>query len=238
MNLSRVFVAPVQFFRRFVRNERGVALIEFAFAFPILFLLIFGGIEVVRLMLIHQKLEKSGYVLGDVITQYLPAQTDPAGSNEISVVEMTDNVFPLFTRTMDSYGAAADQMVIVTSLQRVTPDTKIRWQIAGGGTLADAAVVSVTNGLAPGAIDAGVKDTIALFATAPTEKASIDAMADAANVVVVEVFYMYRPILQTVLQGVGGASGFNFFLSNQVYSKRMYFSPRNGVMRKLPPTFF
>lgn len=234
----------------FLRSKHGVALIEFAIVFPFFFLLLFGGIEVTRLILIQQKLEKAGYVLADIATQYTPA-TLTAAAGEVSVAEITNNVFAQLSRIMDPYDDSTRQAAIMTSVEKLNGNLFIRWQIAGGGSLSGCdseptqnCVLSIVNNLAPSAITAAVSgtrpggtfanDAATLAGVVPTQTGSV-------NLVVSEVFYRYDPILQSLLQGVGGAStgvgGFNFFLPSRIYIKRTYFVPRNGPLLALPPAF-
>lgn len=236
-------------FTRFVRSDHGVALIEFAIVFPFFFLLLFGGIEVTRLILIQQKLEKAGYVLADVVTQYNPA-TLTAAAGEVSVAEITNNVFPQLNRIMSPYADSTRQAAIMTSVEKLNGNLFIRWQIAGAGSLSGCdsqptpvCVRSVVNDFAPSDITPAVRGTTPSFPAA--ESAAIvgfsPTVTNSANFVVSEVFYRYEPILQPLLQGVGGvstrAAGFNFFLPPRIYVKRTYFVPRNGSLLALPPTF-
>ncbi len=88
--------------KRFIKNEKGVALIEFALILPILFLLTFPMIDYSRYILLQQKIIKTAYVLGDSITisrpiDALTVQDDPDGENGINqdatylVTELFDN---------------------------------------------------------------------------------------------------------------------------------------------------
>jgi Flp pilus assembly pilin Flp len=233
--------------RRFLRQNEGVALIEFVLIFPFIFLLLFGSIETVRLMYIQQKLEKAGYVIADVITRYSPA-ANPLVAGQISEAEMNANIFPILGRLMSEFKDPTKQAAIVTSIQKQAGVKRIMWQIAspsGGSTDntltgCDAqapanCVLSVVNGLSPGAITGAVVNTPTAFPAA--EEGVLATMPDGENLIVSEVFFYYRPILQTVLQATGGAFGTSFFLTPRIYIKRTYFVPRNGDLLKLPPTF-
>ena len=236
--------------KRLLSDRRGVALIEFALSFPFLFLLLFGGIEITRLLLIQQRLERSGYVVADITTQYLPASTSTGAgpSGEINVTEMRNNVFPQLSRIMGTYSASKDQAIIVTSLRRTGGKLKIQWQIASSAdtlTGCDSesppnCVKSIVNGLAPGSIGLSVKGTDAAF---PSDETTILAnLPNNSNMIVSEVFYHYRPLLRNLLQGVGEAGGngfasFRFYLKERNYIKRTYFAPRSGDLLTLPPTF-
>lgn len=234
---------------RFARSHHGVALIEFAIVFPFFFLLLFGGIEITRLILIQQKLEKAGYVLADIVTQYNPA-TATGAAGEVSVTEITSNVFPQLSRIMNPYADTGRQAAIITSVEKLNGNLFIRWQIAGAGSLSGCdsqptptCVRSVVNNLAPAAITGAVRGTTPSFPGPESAAIAgfVPTASNSGNFVVSEVFYRYEPILQSLLQGVGGVStgvgGFNFFLPARIYVKRTYFTPRNGSLLALPPTF-
>lgn len=235
---------------RFVRSQQGVALIEFAIIFPFFFVLLFGGIEIARLILIQQKLEKAGYVLADITTQFSPATlTNAAG--EISVAELNTNVFPQLDRIMNPYSASNNQVAILTSLEKVNGNLSIRWQIAGGGSLSgcdnatpQTCVRSIVNNLVPASISPAVRGTTPSFPSAEAALIAgfVPSINPRGNIIVSEVFYRYQPILQPLLQNVGaaggtGVGGFNFFVPPRIYVKRTYFTPRNGNLFDLPPSF-
>ena len=246
--------------KRFLDHRGGVALIEFAIVFPVFFLLLFGGIEINRLILIQQKLEKAGYVIADIVTQYTPATT--AGlTGEISENEITTRVFP---QMMGIYSEPARQVAILTAV-RVSGASAgrtltIDWQIAGGGNMTSGTcdgltpstcAVSIVNGIAPSAIAAGVRGTAA-FTSGDPESAAARALilalpeqpsATDYTIVVNEVFYFYQSLLGTLVEDVGAAGGggivgYNFGLPPKIYVKRTYFIPRNeSRFFDLPPTF-
>ena len=56
----------------FAKCERGVAFIEMALSIPLLFILFFCTIEVSRLLMILQKLEKTTSAIADVVGQANP----------------------------------------------------------------------------------------------------------------------------------------------------------------------
>lgn len=240
--------------KQLLAHQEGVALIEFAMVFPFLMLLLLGGIEISRLILIQQKLEKAGYVIADITSQYLPA-TPAAVAGEISHAELTTNVFPILSRIMSPYDDSADQSVILTSVIKPAYGAmRIAWQVAGGGTLngCDTQPVpecakSIVNGLSPGEITASgdaLKDTVTAF---PAEINTILSgyvvpASHPVNFIVSEVFHFYRPMLQNELQSIGGAGGsgimgFDYFVPPRIYVKRTYFVPREISLFHLPPTF-
>lgn len=241
--------------KRLVGHQQGIALIEFAMVFPFFMLLILGGIEISRLILIHQKLEKAGYVLADVTSQFTAATAVPA-AGQISHAELTNNVFPILSRIMSPYDNAADQVAILTSVRKTgTSSMEIAWQVAGGGTLngcdtqaIPVCATSIVNGKSPGQITA---DGIALRGTPTAFPAQINtiligysptASTGDLNFIVSEVFYFYQPLLMMELQSIGtaggtGMMGFNYFIPPRIYVKRTYFAPRELRLFDLPPTF-
>lgn len=249
--------------KRFLEHRGGVALIEFAIVFPVFFLLLFGGIEINRLILIQQKLEKAGYVIGDIVTQYTPATTRGL-AGEINVNEITTRVFPQLNRMMGIYSEPARQVAILTAVRVSGPTAgrtlTIDWQIAGGGNMtsgtcdglaSSTCARSIVNGIAPSAISVGVRGTRA-FSSGSAESAAARALilglpqqpsASDYTIIVNEVFYFYQSLLGSLVgdmgaAGGGGIVGYNFGLPPKMYVKRTYFIPRNeSHLFDLPPTF-
>lgn len=241
--------------KRLVSHQQGVALIEFAMVFPFFMLIILGGIEISRLILIHQKLEKAGYVIADITSQYATATAVPA-AGQISHAELTNNVFPILSRIMSPYNNAANQVAILTSVRKTNVGTmQIAWQVAGGGTLNGCdtqappnCAVSIVNGKSPAQITA---DGLALRGTPTAFPAQINTILTGyypsstggdINFIASEVFYYYQPLLMTQLQSIGtaggtGMMGFDYFIPPRIYVKRTYFVPRDIHLFDLPPTF-
>jgi hypothetical protein len=238
---------------RMLRDERAVAMIEFAMVFPIFILLLFGGIEITRAMLIHLRVERASFVIADVVTQMTPA-TNPFVPGQLNEAQMDGNIFPHFKRVMglNTLGNNANQAIIITSIFKDPVNgAVIKWQRASAvDTLAGCdtqptpnCVRSIVNDLAPGDITGAVVNTPANFlAMSAADRAFITSMPDGSNIIVTEVFFKYRPILRSLLQGVGAAGGtgimgFRFFLQDRIYIKRSYLAPRAGNNLYLPPTF-
>lgn len=223
--------------RQFLADRRAIALIEFAIVFPFLFVLLFGAIELGRNSLIAQRVEKAGFVLSDIASQYPPA-TGERRADEISEAALASDVFAQLQTMMGGYYSGDKQRVILTGLRREGGVVRIKWQKEGGGGLSDG-VVSSVNGAGPGAINGGVRDTVATFAGDTEAQTFISQMAPGEMVIVGEVFYRYEPILTALLQGVTQATGDRntFFLSPRTIVKRMFFRPRNGDLICLPGTF-
>lgn len=227
----------LNFMRQFLADRYAIALVEFAIVFPFLFVLLFGAIELGRNSLIAQRVEKAGFVLSDIASQFPPA-TGERRSDEISQTALASDVFAQLQTMMGGYYSADKQRVILTGLRREGGVVRIKWQKEGGGNFSDG-VTSSVNGLGPGAINGNVRDTVASFSGDTQAQDFIAQMAPGEMIIVGEVFYRYEPILTALLQNVTRATGDRntFFLSPRTIVKRMFFRPRNGDLICLPDSF-
>ena len=158
----------VKTLRRYLASERGVAAVEFALVSPILFMLLLGGVEVGRYILVHQKVEKMAYSVSDVISQL---ENVTAGD--------VDTVFGAATQFMNPYDDfESNGRLILSSVHKdsADPDQEVRWQCEGGGTM------SATS---------RVGDPASGAATLPGNL----ALEDDDNVIVSEAFFTYQPVL-------------------------------------------
>jgi hypothetical protein len=62
--------------KRFLRDRRGNSVIEFAFMFPILILLLFGAIEITNMIMVNRKVVATAQSLADLVAQYEEVTTD------------------------------------------------------------------------------------------------------------------------------------------------------------------
>ena len=159
----------LKFLGRYRKNEYGVAAVEFALVSPILFLLLLGGVEVGRYILVHQKVEKMAYSVSDIVSQM-----EAVTSGDVDVV------FGAATELMNPYDEYETRGTLFLSSVHKDPDDAdqlIRWQCQGGGSMvAESAVGDPISGGAatlPGNLD----------------------LDDDDNVIVAEAFYTYRPVL-------------------------------------------
>lgn len=228
-----MIISPVKLrAKSFFSNQKGLALVEFAFVAPLLLVLFFGVFELTRYILILQKVERSAYATSNIVSQYLPAQNptiDPV--NEISKNVMDSAVFPQVGRMLDSFYAPDNTRSIVTSVvKNASGTTTINWQIASGETFNDA--VSIVNGLPANSITPAVKDTQATFSGDAAILAETAGMTIGENLIVVEVFYHYEPIVSDILARFGSPS-----LAQRTIVSRSYTMPRQGNLLYLPPDF-
>lgn len=221
--------------RSLISNQGGLALVEFAFVAPLLLALIFGVVELTRYIIILQKVERTTYALSNIIVQYLPAQYPTVSpGNEVSEDNIRSNAFDQITKMMEPYDSSADINAIVTSVVKTAAaapnDKVIKWQVAGGGSLSNGDTFSIVNGLAPGAVNPGVRDTVATFNA--DIQTTLATMQQGENFIVVEVFYNYRPIVSDILTRFGAPS-----LAQTTMVSRNFAMPRQGNLLDLPPNF-
>ena len=218
--------------QRLRADQRGLAFIEFALLTPFILLILFGGIELTRFMLVVQKLDKTAYALANITAQYVPATADRR-DGEINVNEMNTVVFRQFAALMEPYDAAANGSVIMSSIRRERDVIRIKWQIASPG-YTDGETVSAVSGLTPAGVNgagAALRDRAASF----TGDAALEmtGMLGYENMIVSEVFFRYQPILSRVLQRLQ----LPLQLGDTTLVRRLYARPRIGNLICLPPTF-
>lgn len=109
---------------RFICGAEGVGLIEFAFALPVLLVLLAGVIEMTRFVLANQKVNKTANSLADFLGQ----QEDPGGFN----INTLDSAFSKLLDPFDSSKAR----YIVTGIELGEDGTTpmIVWQKPSGGS--------------------------------------------------------------------------------------------------------
>lgn len=222
-----------RFFTRLIRSQQGVALMEFVLVSPFILLVLFGGIELTRYMLVVQKVDKSAYALANLTTQYTPASA-ARREGEMNANEMTNTVFGQFQALMNPYDAATNGSAIVSSIRRERDTVRIKWQIASPGGYNDAETLSAVSGLSPATVNASgaaLRDRAASFSGEIA--ADMGNMLGYENMIVSEVFFRYRPILSGVLAGLH----LPFQLGETTLVRRIYSRPRNGNLICLPPTF-
>lgn len=107
------------------KDDRGVVLIELAIAAPVLILLIFGGIELARYILTHQKVSRLASSAADITSQ---GQT----ITELGI----QNIFASTEHVSGSLNFETRGFMILTAVSKVgdNPPT-VDWQRTYGATL-------------------------------------------------------------------------------------------------------
>jgi len=221
--------------------REGVAFIEFAFVAPFLLLLLFGGIELARYILIAQRLDAATGMLATVVSQYEPATDNTKEDGKLHQDYLSTDVFPLARRVMlpcdEQTDCAArfsstynypEYVAILTAVRRESDGLKVKWQMGGGGSYGG--VASLINGGGPNnPPNAGVKDG-AVTVTGET-RTLLNNMRLGEVIIVAESFYNYTPLYQTLLERLGWRPE-----AAQMY-RAVYMPPRKGDLICLPPTF-
>jgi hypothetical protein len=208
----------MQLIRAWLRCQKAVAYIEFAFVAPFLFMLVLGGVEVTRYALILARLDKATYDMANIIAQEIPA-TNPPTTNEISVARVEDALSNM-SRLITPYDASERQIATVTSLQRVGGQTLVQWRIDGGGSFAGA----------PSMIAGEIGANAGFTGPRATDiDAQLITMIEGENMLVIETAYAYEPLLEPVLD----AFGLEF--AARTFRREHFFAPRLGLLLHLPP---
>ena len=150
------------------KNREGTILVETAMAMPILVLILTGGFEVTRFVLLHQKLDRAASSMGDLISQ-APSLTE----------SQITQIFGAMQYVLSPFDNSANQLVVVTSIGRNGNNPPhINWQRTGAGTLnVDLTTAGIGTGTQTPNLPAGF---------------TVDA---GDTVIVAEVFYNYAPFL-------------------------------------------
>jgi Flp pilus assembly protein TadG len=153
------------------RCQRGVAATEFALAIPFLVLLLLGGFELSRYVILHQKLEKVAYTIADVVSQ-----------SEVITIAQLDQAVLAAGQIMEPFSFTQSGVVFVSSVYQNTGAVPtVRWQYSGGGILAAASALGIVGAVAtmPNGLVLNNKD----------------------NIIVCEVFFRYTPLFSGGILG-------------------------------------
>jgi len=185
---------------RLTRSERGATIVEMGLGLPLILLLGFGGLETARYVLTVMRLNQIAY-----------AVADNAGRVRHALDETDVDDIMLGAKLMGGSDFAANGRIVLSDLEQRTTTTNtnttalkqwIRWQRCAGalnksssyGGPIDANGAAVTNLSATTNSDHGAVET----------KSTIDGMgpsgqqiaaAGGTAVMVVEVFYTYKPLI-------------------------------------------
>lgn len=143
-------VSVVSLFKNMRRNEQGVAYIEFALVLPILLLLLGGVIDITRLVLIHSKVDKAVFTVGDLVTQISQeaAKNDPNIHCKV-IKQLQDNVITAIMRpfaaqvgTYGNYDFAVTSVLGTYKAGNPNGPTKnmIEWRYDRGTQMTDSKV--------------------------------------------------------------------------------------------------
>lgn len=182
--------------KSFIRNHRGVAMVEFAMILPILLLLAAGSFEVARYALILQKLDRIVATLSDLVAR--------SGDDALSALEVT-NIMDSALFMAQPFDFSADSILILTSVQGRTAQAP---EILSQRTLGSISGVA-----------SGIGTTIGGNAVLPTAFADVgsgETLSNGETLIVAEAVYNYSPYL---------IGSLGFFGDMKIY-RDAYFRPR------------
>lgn len=112
--------------RQYIREEEGLAAVEFALMLPMLFTLFYGGMEMTRYILITQKVEKMAHAAADVTAQ----------SRTVTNASL-DQLMAATANIMEPFDVGANSRVVISSLYRGVgqASARVNWKYYGGGTM-------------------------------------------------------------------------------------------------------
>lgn len=121
--------------RLHLRNDRGGVMIEFGFAMPVLVLLMLGGVELGRYVLLHQKLDRTAMTVSDLVARVQTVSVDDV-----------DTIFTAANLVMAPFDLADHGRVFVSSVKEDSGSPKVIWQRSGAGTLSISSEVGSQGG--------------------------------------------------------------------------------------------
>lgn len=139
-------------------GQRGVAATELALVFPILLILLLGGMDMTRYLLYQQKIDRITFSISDMVAQ----------SASVTKVQLNDIVLAA-GQIMQPFTFGSNGVVIVSSVYKDPNQAypTIRWQYVGGGGLARSSKVGIVNGTPklPGGLTLNDKDNVIITET-------------------------------------------------------------------------
>lgn len=116
---------------RLRRNERGLALIEFAYSMPVLMLLGFTGVEIANLAIANMRVSQIAMTVADNLSR--AKQSVPLGLPQLREVDINDTLLGARIQGGDSLNILVNGRIIVSSLQRNAAGRQtILWQRCKG----------------------------------------------------------------------------------------------------------
>lgn len=102
---------------RLRRSEKGLAALEMALFAPVLSLLLLGGYDVARFVSIRASVDKVGFSVADVTSQY----------KELNATAMRQ-VFMVTAASLPSYTSGSNGVTVLTSVYLDGTTPKVKWQ--------------------------------------------------------------------------------------------------------------
>lgn len=153
--------------RRLVRNRDGGIAVEFALIIPIMVALLLGGVDIVRFVIINQKMDRVAGFIGDFVAR------------ERSLDESNfDEFFAAAQHIAKPYDLESGGILYISGIGGGPgdehDDAEVLWQRAGAGTLSQSSSVGEVG-------------------DAPTLPAGLP-VAEGQGLIVTEIFYRFDPL--------------------------------------------
>lgn len=161
----------IHFLRRFTRDEHGLAFIEFAFLLPILMTLFYGIVEVSRLVQMNQKIGNASHQMVDLINQNM--------NLSLNLLDAYTDTLPAMVAPYDANGVGV--VISCIKVEEGTTDPITQWQYVGGTKPR------------PSRISGGKNQ--------PPDPSKIPPLVESDQIITVEIFLDYRPILDNDVVG-------------------------------------
>jgi Flp pilus assembly protein TadG len=113
--------------RKLHADSRGIAMVEFGFALPILITLTFGTVELSRYVLLHQKLDRIAMTIAD-----LAAQSEELAETDVG------NILAAVSHIGQPFDVDSTGLVILTSVSRSGNQITVDWQRRNAGAVIEA----------------------------------------------------------------------------------------------------
>lgn len=150
---------------QFIRSGEGVSLVEFALVLPMLVLVLLGGFEIARFMLLNQNLSRLATNTSDLVSR-----TDSISADEI------DQVFEAARHILSPFALGTQGTIFVSSVSVEGVTTPmVNWQHSSAAMPTVSSAVGVPG--EPATLPQGLE------------------LREDQDIIVAEVFYDYEPFL-------------------------------------------
>lgn len=113
------------FLRRFLREDRGSVFIELGMAMTVLLVLILGGAEIARFVLLQQKLDRIAMTMGDLVSR-----------GQVLTETEVNNIFAAAGHLAEPFDFGERGAVVLTAVGRSgSSNAEVVWQRIGAGGL-------------------------------------------------------------------------------------------------------
>ena len=164
-------------FRSLLRDNSGIAAVEFAFLAPVLMLMTFGTFEITRALIVHKRFQKATTMIGDLV-----AREQQLGATSTEAKNQLNAIMVAAVQAMSPYSSSTMQMGIYQFRANSTDATKTRieWSYAYNSMVTQPCSLTYTaNTLVP---------------------ANLLSKGDAA--IVIDAKYQFSPLLKDLLPNV------------------------------------